>query len=88
MTISFNACRITATVDASYFCFRSVIVAASIVGPVLEFFCKRKMKSISFIGQQRSLDQHQRQSHMELIGIVGPTRWKRTRRLIEASTSK
>jgi hypothetical protein len=27
----FNACRMTATVDASYFCFRSAIVAASIV---------------------------------------------------------
>ena len=27
VTTSFSACRITATVDASYFCFRSVIVA-------------------------------------------------------------
>lgn len=31
VTTSFSACRITATVDASYFCFRSVIVAVQIV---------------------------------------------------------
>ena len=29
VTISFSACRMTATVDASYFCFSSVIVVAS-----------------------------------------------------------
>jgi hypothetical protein len=28
VTISFSACRMTATVDASYFCFSSVIVVA------------------------------------------------------------
>src|ERR1019366_5604947 len=33
----------TATVGASYFCFSSIIVAASIVGRVLEVFCKRMM---------------------------------------------
>jgi len=36
VTTSFNACRMTATVEASYFCFRSIIMAASIVGRVLE----------------------------------------------------
>jgi hypothetical protein len=29
---SLSACRMTATVDASYFCFRSIIVTAPIIG--------------------------------------------------------
>ena len=38
------ACRKTATVDASYFCFRSFIVAApNFVAASLELFCKRMM---------------------------------------------
>ena len=35
------ACRMTATVDASYFCFRSIIVAALLLR--IGFFCKRMM---------------------------------------------
>ncbi len=43
VTTSFNACRMTATVDASNICFTSTIGAASIVGSVLGLFCKRLM---------------------------------------------
>jgi hypothetical protein len=44
VTTSFSACRMTATVDASYFCLRSFIVAVPIVaGCLLEFLCKRMM---------------------------------------------
>jgi hypothetical protein len=40
---SFSACRMTATVGASYFCFSSSIIAIPVVGRVLQFFCKGMM---------------------------------------------
>jgi hypothetical protein len=47
-TTSFNACRKTATVEASNFCFKLFIVRnPNNVGRVLAFFCKGMMKSIS-----------------------------------------
>ena len=53
MTTSFNACRMTATVAASNFCFRTVTIAASIVECVLEFFCKGMMNRRTQIRHER-----------------------------------